>query len=350
MDSRKKAYIYKAVFFLASVVFIVIFLRRLGEISKLIETLAQISWYFIVAILILEALAIINRGAYYHALYDFFGIRDKLRRFILLALSSNFANLAIPSAGLSGVAVFVAEAQKHGMSKPKATFVNIFGFMLYFGVFLFVLLFGLFYLLFNHQLLEYQVITAAIMFGMVLFLILIMVAAIEEAARLKKLFKLFAAVANFFTRNIFNRGNIIKRLDVHLVSQDVNKGIEIVERKYRVLWLPIFHVVLMESIEIMILYYLFLAFGYAIYPGVLLTVYAISVLFSVISVTPSGIGFVEAAMIVVLTSLKVPVELAAVVTLSYRLLTFWIPFVLGYFAFRTLNQEKIEKLENGTSR
>jgi uncharacterized membrane protein YbhN (UPF0104 family) len=58
---------------------------------------------------------------------------------------------------------------------------------------------------------------------------------------------------------------------------------------------------------------------------------------------------VEAAMIVALTSLKVPVELAAVVTFSYRLLTYWIPFVIGYFAFRKVNQEKIDKLENGIS-
>ena len=56
--------------------------------------------------------------------------------------------------------------------------------------------FGLFYLLFNHQLLKYQIITAAILFGMVLFALLVLVAAIEEAARLKKL-KILAAIANF---------------------------------------------------------------------------------------------------------------------------------------------------------
>lgn len=315
----------------------------------MLETLSQVSWYFILAILALQVLGIINRGAFYHALYDFFGVRDNLGRFILLSLSSSFANLAVPTAGISGMAIFMVEAKKHGVSKTRAAFINIFGFLMYYGVFLFVLLFGLFYLLFNHQLLRYQIITAAILFGMVLFLLLVLVAAIEEAARLKKLFKLFAGVANFFTRVLLNRGNIIKKADVYFASQDISEGIGHIKSNYRKLWLAILHVVLIELIEIMVLYYLFLAFGYPIYPGVLLTVYAVSVLFSIISITPGGVGFVEAAMIVALTSLKVPVELAAVVTFSYRLLTYWMPFVIGYFAFRSVNQEKIERLENGTS-
>jgi hypothetical protein len=320
MPSKKKAYIYKIVFFAISVVFIIIFLRRLGELSKLLETLSQVSWYFILAILALQVLGIINRGAFYHALYDFFGVRDNLSRFILLSLSSNFANLAVPTAGISGMAIFMVEAKKHGVSKTRAAFINIFGFLMYYGVFLFVLLFGLFYLLFNHQLLRYQIITAAILFGMILFLLLVLVTAIEEAARLKKLFKFFAEIANFFTRVLLNRGNIIKRADVYFASQDIGEGIGHIKSNYRKLWLTILHVVLIELIEIMVLYYLFLAFGYPIYPGVLLTVYAVSVLFSIISITPGGVGFVEAAMIVALTSLKVPVELAAVVTFSYRLL------------------------------
>lgn len=349
MEPRVKAYIYRGIFFLASIIFIYLFFRRWGEISTLLETLSQASWYFVLAILVLQVLGIINRGAFYHALYDFFEVKDNLRRFVMLSLSSYFANLVVPSAGLSGVAVFVSEAQKHGMTKARSTFVNIFSFLMYYGVFLFVLLFGLFYLLFNHQLLRYQVTTAAILFGMVLFMILVLVASIEEAARLKKLFKLVAAITNFFSKTILNRGNIIKRVDVHFASQDISEGIDHIEKDYKKLWLPILHVVLIELIEIMILYYLFLAFGFTIYPGVLLTTYAISVLFSVISITPGGVGFVEAAMIVVLTSLSVPVELATVVVLSYRLLTYWVPFILGYFAFRDVNQKKIEDLQNGSS-
>jgi hypothetical protein len=349
MPGKKKAYIYKILFFAISVVFIIVFLRRLGELSKLLETLAQISWYFILAILALQVLGIVNRGAFYHSLYDFFGVRDNLRRFVLLSLSSSFANLAVPTAGASGVVIFVSEAEKHGVSRARATFINVFGFLMYYSVFLFVLLFGLFYLLFNHQLLRYQIITAAILFGMVLFLLLILIAAIEEAARLKKLFKFFAEIANFFARVLLNRGNIIKRADVYFASKDINEGIMHIKNNYKKLWLTIFHVFLIELIEIMILYYLFLAFGYPIYPGVLLTVYAVSVLFSVISITPGGVGFVEAAMIVALTSLSIPVELSAVVVFSYRLLTYWVPFVIGYFSFRSFNQEKINKLENGAS-
>src|SRR5690606_5437862 len=97
----------------------------------------------------------------------------------------------------------------------------------------------------------------------------------------------------------------IKRSDVHFASEDTNEMLRYTGRNLGKLWLPIFHVVLIELIDILMLYYLFIAFGYTVYPGILITVYAISILFTLISITPSGVGFVEAAMILVLTNLNV---------------------------------------------
>jgi uncharacterized protein (TIRG00374 family) len=176
-----------------------------------------------------------------------------------------------------------------------------------------------------------------------------MIISIEEAARLNKLFQFFATVVNFFTR-LFSGGRFqIKRSSVNLVSSEVNESLDVVEKKWRALWLPLFHVLLMETIDILTLYYLFLAFRYPIYPGTLITAYAISVLFSLISITPGGVGFVEAAMILVLTNLKVPVELAAIVVVGYRVITFWLPFILGYWSFRIYQKEKIVRIEHATT-
>ncbi len=121
-----------------------------------------------------------------------------------------------------------------------------------------------------------------------------------------------------------------------------------IEKKWKKLWLPVLHVFLMEVIDILILYYLFLAFRYPIYAGILISAYAIAVLFSLMSITPGGIGVVEATMILVLSGLSVPVETATIVVVGYRIFTYWIPFVLGYFAFKIFHQTKIERVENGS--
>ncbi|MCX6809919.1 MAG: lysylphosphatidylglycerol synthase transmembrane domain-containing protein [Candidatus Berkelbacteria bacterium] len=348
MAKKNKVFFYRALLLIVSIVFIVILFKQFGTIQKAIEVFSQGSWYFIFAIIAIQVLGIVNKGAFYQTLYDYFGAKDSLKRLITLSLAANFINLAAPTAGLSGMAIFISEAKRHGMSKSRATFVNVFAYFIYYAVFLLILLFGLFYLLFNHQLYQYQIATAAILFGMILIIFIIMIAAFEEAARLEKVFELIATATNFFTRFLRRGENLIKKSDVRLLSFEINESLKIIRKKFRGLWLPVFHVFLIEIIDLLTLYYLFLAFRFPIYPGVLITVYAIGILFTLVSITPGGIGVVEATMILVLTNLKVPVELATIVVFAYRIIAYWLPFGAGYFAFRSFQSEKINQLQDGS--
>jgi len=349
MKPETKSKIYRIVFLAISIVFIVVFLKKFGTLQSAFETLLHGSVYFLGAALLIQLLAIINRSAYYQSLYDYFGAKENLKKWIILTLSSNFVNLIAPSAGLSGMAVFVSQAEKQGMTKSRATFVNIFSYFLLYGVFLLVLLFGLFYLMFNHQLYQYQIVTASILFGMIFFMLVFMAFAAGEAARVHKLFRFFASFFNFFARLILRRNNVISKEDVRILSREINECLKIIQNKSSGLWLPVLHVILIEIVDLLTLYYIFLAFQFPIYPGVLISVYAISVLFSLISITPNGLGVVEALMIVVLTNFGVPVELSTICVLGYRLFTFWIPFVLGFFGFRMFQSQKLMQIKNGTS-
>jgi uncharacterized protein (TIRG00374 family) len=71
--------------------------------------------------------------------------------------------------------------------------------------------------------------------------------------------------------------------------------------------------------------------------------FSLGYLFFVISPTPSGIGIVEGLMPVALASLRVDWSEAVVITLTYRTITFWVPFGLGAWAFRSLHTRAEEK-------
>lgn len=337
----------QTVFFIVSIAFIIVFILKFGELSSALELLASGSLFFLLCVIGLQVLSIINRGALFHSMYDFFGAKDTLRRLTYLALSSNFVNLVAPTAGLSGMAIFISEAQEQGMSKSRAIFVNIFTYFLIYAVFTIALLFGLFYLFFNHQLQKYIIISAAILFGMIVVILLAMAIAFGGAARVKNVIGFIAKLVNSVASFLQRRRVIINKTDIHLMSAEVHDCIAILKRRTRSLFLPVLHVVLLEAIDIMTLYYLFLAFKYPIYPGALITLYSVGVLFSLVSITPNGLGVVEATMILVGAGLGVPIELASVVVIGYRLVTFWLPFVVGYFAFRKMQKEKIIHLENG---
>ena len=348
MAKRQVAQIYKILLLVLSVVFIYLIFRQFGDLTRAVQTLSQGSWYFILPVIGIQVLAIVNKGAFYQTLYDYFGVKDTLWRNIKMSLAANFLNLAAPTGGLSGMAVFVAQAERHGVSKGRSTFINFFGYFLYYAVFTLVLLFGLFYLMLNHQLYQYQIVTASILFGMILLIMIAVVAVVEEAARINKLFSLIARLINFFGR-FFSKKKLLNREYVSALSKEIHSSLLYTQSHWKALWLPIFHVLLGEAIDIITLYYLFLAFRYPIYPGVLITAYAICVLFTLVSITPGGIGVVEAAMLFVLSNLQVPVELAAVAVLGFRILGYWIPFGLGFLTFRSLHSEKIEHIEHGTS-
>ncbi|MDR1016262.1 MAG: flippase-like domain-containing protein [Coriobacteriales bacterium] len=71
-----------------------------------------------------------------------------------------------------------------------------------------------------------------------------------------------------------------------------------------------------------------LAFGVHDIPA-LLAGYVICVLFTMVAITPMGLGVVEAMITLVMTLYGVPQVSALAVALVFRGITFWLPFVLG---------------------
>jgi uncharacterized protein (TIRG00374 family) len=75
-----------------------------------------------------------------------------------------------------------------------------------------------------------------------------------------------------------------------------------------------------------------------------LAVYAISLLFSMIAVTPSGLGFVEASLSVLLISFGVERQTAIAAALAYRLFEFWLPMALGIGSLALLHSNQRNKV------
>jgi len=83
--------------------------------------------------------------------------------------------------------------------------------------------------------------------------------------------------------------------------------------------------------DIMTLYFLFVAAGNNISLGVLLSGYALPLLLGRIAfIFPGGVGIVESSMVALYSGLGIPSATAVVVTLGYRLISFWLPSILGF--------------------
>lgn len=93
----------------------------------------------------------------------------------------------------------------------------------------------------------------------------------------------------------------------------------------------------------------FLSFEVPFSAGTIIAWFSIAYLFLIVSPTPSGIGIVEGLMPLALSSLRVDWSQAVVITLTYRTVTFWVPFGVGALAFRSLHAGGEEPSSNGVA-
>jgi uncharacterized protein (TIRG00374 family) len=82
--------------------------------------------------------------------------------------------------------------------------------------------------------------------------------------------------------------------------------------------------------DMLTLYFVFVAAGHAVSPGVLLVGYGLPLLLGKVSFLPGGVGIVEGTMAALYDGLGVPGGVTVVVILGYRIISFWLPALIGF--------------------
>jgi len=93
---------------------------------------------------------------------------------------------------------------------------------------------------------------------------------------------------------------------------------------------PALGAVLNTVFDMLTLYFLFVAAGHTVSPGMLLAGYGLPVLLGKAPLLPGGVGIVESTMAALYNGLGVPNAVTVVVVLTYRFLSFWLPTLVGF--------------------
>ncbi len=94
---------------------------------------------------------------------------------------------------------------------------------------------------------------------------------------------------------------------------------------------PLIGAFLNTAFDMLTLYFLFLAAGVNIGVGMLLAGYGLPLLLGKVAfILPGGVGVVESSMVALYSGLGIAPATAVVVVLGYRLISFWIPTILGF--------------------
>jgi len=201
------------------------------------------------------------------------------------------------------------------------------------GVLAGVALFGTLYLLLVHDLSQTQLIE----FGIVLLVICLLIFSIVTTLRspepaIRLAVRLASRWAELLHKSYDSQETIAS------VKQFVSAWDSLGDGKWK---RPLLGAIANIGFDMLTLYFIFIAAGHNVSLGILFAGYGLPFMLGKLAfMFPGGVGIIEGGMVAMYDSLQVPNGVSVVVILGYRLLSFWIPSLLGFVAAAFLTRSQ----------
>lgn len=307
----------------------------------MLNVLNQAQPVYLILALLVEGIWLVNMGMSYVVSYRLMGMKESLWHMVALSSAAiNFLGIVTPSAGISSLALFISDGKNKGHSSARIAIACMFYILFdYFGL-LITALVGLLVLVNRDQLGWPEFTAVAVLALVVIALAFLLYTSIQWPQGLKSIFIWIFKQLNRLTSFLhikfrFNEERVIEFVD------EIHAGTKVIQENYRKLILPVGLGLSNKLLLILLLYLLFSAFEIPVEVGVVVCGFAIGYIFTILSPTPSGIGVMEGVMTLSLTSLGLKLEEAAIVTLAFRAISFWIPFFVGMGTFQVLTRRHV---------
>jgi len=294
-------------------------LTSLEHSFKVVESMA--TWAVGLAI-IAQLFRYLGSGYQLHSIVAI--VHQRLSIFFGIIITLAASSIGLVAGGVLGnIAATYRWVRNNGVSVEVAGLAGTLPLILNNIILIFVTFVSLVYLLTIHQLST----TQTFIFTLLLLLLLIFISVIIWGLRHRlQLTSLAIWMAGWWAR-------INKR---SFKATDTEKTMVHLFKAWDVLFTggwqrPLLGAGMNIGFDILTLYFLFIAAGYQVGPGVLLAGYGMPILLGKMAfLIPGGVGVVEGAMAAMYKGLGIPDPVVVVVILTYRLFSFWLPSLLGF--------------------
>ena len=333
------------------VIVVVIILLAVGlvifsfsELKEIVATLQQANPWFLGLALLVQALWLFVFGSVFQSIYAALGLKESRRHLTLVAAAGSFVSVVTPSAGVGGLALFVADGRARGLASGKVTVAGALYVLLDEAAFLCVLAVAMVVLIRRNNLGAGEISASLILLGIACGLAFLLYLGYRSAQALGAALARIARFVNRILRPLLRR-DYLSEARAHAFAFEVGEGLNSLPERPRSLLRPFLLSLANKALLMGVLVCSFLAFEVPFSAGTIVGGFAIAYLFLIVSPTPSGIGVVEGVMPLALRSLRVDFSQAVIITLAYRGITFWLPLVVGALAFRALHSRRAQAPE-----
>jgi uncharacterized protein (TIRG00374 family) len=317
---------------LAFGIMLYLFWPFVGEMRGSMVVLRTAHWgWFILAIFVQFLSYASLTGLNYLLLKPFKGIISYWRMMAILP-SIAFVEVALPSAGASGLVLRARFLGRGGYSVEASTFTNILE-TIYLAVFMIgISLAGLWYLIRMGELGTVQM----IILGSITIVILVGSILVYRAGRERESGKAFASrllvIWNRLTLRFHRAPYPPEDLETRL--DGFYDGLIQLGQTRR--WPFLLTAGGRVFLDVTTLGVCLAIFHYSMPIGILLTAYGLTLLMSGLAALPGGLGLAELSLAVIFTRLGAPGIVAVAATLSYRLIAFWLIRFVGFITWQVL--------------
>jgi len=310
------------------VVVVVAVVTNLHEAKQIISEFRTARPPFIAATAVVEVLFVLNLTFFYVTTFWATGLRASVWRFVFITQASYFVNLVSKTGGIGGIAFYIQEARRTDQPVARVSAAYMAAYVLGYAAFIVVLVAALILLYLQGSLTKAEIIASLIITAIILVAGAVPVAAISSRRALERVYLLAVRPMNWFAR-LLRRPPLVDVESARASAGELYDAITFVRRRPAKYVLPLVHALGVEVLAAALLYLMAHAVHANISVQQALSAYAISLLFSLVAITPSGLGFVEVSLSVLLVSFGVDKSTAIAAAIGYRAFEFWLPVALG---------------------
>lgn len=328
LRNRHALIVWAAVLLLAWLVW-----SRYAELDAFVQTLQAGRPLWIGLAFAVQLLFLTVYASMYRAAFVLVGVPLSLRRFIGLVFAFKFVNTTVTSAGAAGSAYIIERVRQQGTTRARAMAGMMLVITTDYAGFVVLLTVGVGMLVQLRDLTLLEGFTSLVMYAIVLGLGSLLSAGLWSPDGLRRWFESVQRHVNRLGR-VFNRPNLLAPTwAAHSSADFIATAIAIRQQPKRLAQAIVISLTA-HLLGVATLYLLFIAFNTTAPLTFVMTLYAMTTLFTIVTPTPGGVGVVETVMPAVYVSLGVPLEVGTIINLAYRGITFWLPVFAGFFALR----------------
>ena len=320
------------------IVVLAVVLLRGDQLKELINTMKEASIFPLIGAFLIKMLQFVFQSISYHFTFKAVGANMSQKATLPLVFGTFFMNTIAPSMNLAGTTLVVNEANKRGIDPGRATGAALLYQICYDGSFCTIMVISFTMLFFTVGLNPLWIAMGLLVVFLVVALISFLLVSNKKPELVNWILQKIEYLINKFLA-IFKQKplkpwakNITKKFND--ATNMIGKN-----RKY----LLFSYLVSLCSTLCELTCFCLVGVSFSVYSAEpLICGFVVATLFAMISITPQGVGVVEAMIVVAFTMYNQNVAAATAIGITYRGIVFWIPFIIGAILMTQLNSFKGE--------